>query len=727
MELQQQRGIVAGLLFTAGVFSGIGASGGYNLNFNPITEYCLPDTQCQRRDFVDSRIFQSFQEQAARRAEELHKRRLARQNAQKHRRKHQNLPFYGSGLQSELTHLGESAQESWESFAYGTGLNAQKAKHIFSSASTKRFLDVTALARYRGWQLQLWKQRDGNATLRRVLAALCGMSFFGAYWVLQLLEEGQPKLDMEAVIDLDFHEKQYREQKQGAFNLFLEGMAWNLAEAELVLKETFTGLTRRQIARLDAQITNPHLLPSDQEKKTGETTSDPEQPALTGQSLDDITSPKNKVNSSQQRPAPKKAGQHRTIDPVKETWDFIRKWEGGWIVLLLESPVLIWGGQGSFKSYFAAYLALLRYFLKGHTLEIADPHLSLNQRKAWKALLELGIPAVGYKKDYAAVAQRIHSYLRRVDEAEDDKEWYTTIFDEVTQYALKKPTKVLAPELILSCISDARKGKEAPILISHNNTQALLGGVEGAKKALEEGLIQLHLFNTRDTETGEFKPQFRGEITGLTDDSMDFSRITIYPDKMHPEYLLQLFSGADDSTETEEQTLVEPAPESPSKTESGREDEPEDLWQEAIKRLKRSLDASHPSEEPSKTLSEDAEIPTETPEPTSDSENLSESTGGMEPVPPKDSLEVWTFRKVRQVFPEMNPEKVFDRIAESAKLGAKPSDMIREILKCREGREHPTRSYSRHGKTLFRWLIENFDDGTIAKEPRIKEFLHTPE
>ncbi|MBW4501973.1 MAG: hypothetical protein KME57_20975 [Scytonema hyalinum WJT4-NPBG1] len=592
MELQQQRGIAAGILFTAGVFFGIGASGGFNLNFNPITEYCLPDTECRRRDFVDSRIFQSFQEQAARRAEELEQRRLARHNARTRRRQHQDQLLYGEELQSGLTRLSEDAEDSWESFAYGAGLTAEKAKHIFSSASTKRFLDVTAEARYRGWQLQLWQQQDGYATLRRVLAALSGVSFLGAYWLLHLLEDGQPRLDREATIDLEFHEKQYREQKQGAFNLFLEGMAWNLAEAELVLKETFTGLTRRQIARLEAQIENPRLLSADHEKEGGQG-SDHNQPALTGQTLDDLTSPKNKVNPTQQRPPTRNTGQHGTADPVKETWDFIRNWERGWIVLLLESPVLIWGGQGSFKSYFAAYLALLRYFLKGHTLEIADPHLSLNQRKAWKALLELGIPAVGHKKDYAAVAQQIQSYLRRVDEADDEKAWYTTIFDEVTQYSLKKPTKTLAPELILSCISDARKGKEAPILVSHNNTQALLGGVEGAKKALSEGLIQVHLFNTRDTETGEFKPQFRGEITGLTDDSMDFSRISIYPQKMHPEYLLQLFSGADDSADrAEEQT----EPESPSVTPAPENrEEPVDLWQKAIDHLTRSWNAAPPT------------------------------------------------------------------------------------------------------------------------------------
>jgi hypothetical protein len=570
MERQQQGILTAGILSAAGIAATIGAAGGYGLNFNAQTQYCLPKTDCRATDRVDSRVFTNFQQEAAKREAELQ----ARRKTHRQRRLPQNWT-------ANFARMEDDTHESWEQFSYGIGLSTEKAKNLFGSASTRRFLDNTAEARYRGWQLQVYRQHDGHAGWRRLLAAISGISFFGALWLLQVLEDEQPRLDIEAAIDTEFHEKAYRQQKQSAFSLWLEGLSWNMAEAELVLKETFTGMTRRQLARLEGQIDNPQLSAATSEEPYHDT----DQPALTGQSLDEITSPKNKVNPAHNRPVMHGTVQHGAKDPVKETWEFIRNWEGGWIILLLESPVLIWGGQGSFKSYFAAYLALLRYFLKGHTLEIADPHLSLNKNEAWKALLQLGIPAVGEKRDYGAVARRIQEYFRRLDAADDDKAWHTAIFDEVTQYALKKPTKAQAPELILSCISDARKGKEGTILISHNKTQALLGGVEGAKKSLEEGLIQLHLFNTRDRQTGKFTPQFRGEINGLTDDSMDFSHITIDPHRMHPEYLLKLFTSGTDSDpgldEGHDNGVGQGEPQ-PTASDS---DEPQNLWHKAIARL----------------------------------------------------------------------------------------------------------------------------------------------
>lgn len=109
-----------------------------------------------------------------------------------------------------------------------------------------------------------------------------------------------------------------------------------------------------------------------------------------------------------------------------------------------------------------------------------------------------------------------------------------------------------------------------------------------------------------------------------------------------------------------------------------------------------------------------------------ESESLS---GGLESLSDKGSGEIvrftWTVRGFGQMYPGMAPEQLFESVSEAAKQGQKPRDIIRAILKCGEKKGHPTRSYSRHGKTLLLWLIDNCDDGTVAQLPQIQEFLQT--
>ena len=98
-------------------------------------------------------------------------------------------------------------------------------------------------------------------------------------------------------------------------------------------------------------------------------------------------------------------------------------------------------------------------------------------------------------------------------------------------------------------------------------------------------------------------------------------------------------------------------------------------------------------------------------------------SGKSEPLSDKVSWFVWTVRGFGQMYPGMTPEQLFLALSEAARLGQKPRDIIRSILKCGEKNDHATRSYSRHGKTLLKWLIENYDDGEISQLPKIQEFL----
>lgn len=110
----------------------------------------------------------------------------------------------------------------------------------------------------------------------------------------------------------------------------------------------------------------------------------------------------------------------------------------------------------------------------------------------------------------------------------------------------------------------------------------------------------------------------------------------------------------------------------------------------------------------------------------SDSESDNEiESDEPEPLPDKLSGFVWTVRAVSQMFPNVAPERLFSSVSDAALSGANIRHIIKSVLKCGEKYDHPTRSYTRHGKSLLKWLIENYDNGEIAQLPKIQEFLRS--
>ena len=75
---------------------------------------------------------------------------------------------------------------------------------------------------------------------------------------------------------------------------------------------------------------------------------------------------------------------------------------------------------------------------------------------------------------------------------------------------------------------------------------------------------------------------------------------------------------------------------------------------------------------------------------------------------------VWTIRKVSEFYPDTTAETLFNDIRNLVNDGVTQREIIRSVLKCGENKQHPTRSYTIHGKTLFRWLIDNFDNGELS-------------
>jgi hypothetical protein len=75
---------------------------------------------------------------------------------------------------------------------------------------------------------------------------------------------------------------------------------------------------------------------------------------------------------------------------------------------------------------------------------------------------------------------------------------------------------------------------------------------------------------------------------------------------------------------------------------------------------------------------------------------------------------VWTIRKVSEFYPDTTAETLFNDIRNLVNDGVTQREIIRSVLKCGENKQHPTRSYTVHGKTLFRWLVDNFDNGELS-------------
>lgn len=230
-----------------------------------------------------------------------------------------------------------------------------------------------------------------------------------------------------------------------------------------------------------------------------------------------------------------------------ELWQRIADHEDGWILDIMQRPILIYGAQGSSKSYFAAFIAALRIAYHGHIVEICDPHILLNRDKAWKPLIDFGCQTFGNRRvngeeegfNYLAISRRIAAFATRLRSATPSKQWHTPIFDETTQYAFEPDIKEASKTLMLKCLSDCRKSKESPILLAHSNTQLLTGGSTGTHQAKEEGLAQLHLFST--SKNGEFYPLFKGSLSGIPNENGRFveKAITLDPDWMSAEYVFE--------------------------------------------------------------------------------------------------------------------------------------------------------------------------------------------
>ena len=234
----------------------------------------------------------------------------------------------------------------------------------------------------------------------------------------------------------------------------------------------------------------------------------------------------------------------------------IEEHEGGWIGQLLQKPLLLYGDMGAFKGFFADFLALCRYHLRGHRIiSIADPHFHQNKDECWKCLVKLGVPGYGANQDYFAIGAQLEAMYTRFATRTLKDEPFTSIWDEVTNYSCEEGTMEFAKKLIRKIISDPRKANESPILIAHDNTLVALGAGEGFSKARDRGIIQLELYS--DSEN---RPLFKGLLSGIKNaegEFVDAQKVSISADWIRPEWVEKLFSVQDETFEIQSETRPE--------------------------------------------------------------------------------------------------------------------------------------------------------------------------
>ena len=232
----------------------------------------------------------------------------------------------------------------------------------------------------------------------------------------------------------------------------------------------------------------------------------------------------------------------------QQLWDLIQS-EAPWLGKLLKrKPLLVVGPQGSGKTTFVKFLAMLRSLLLGHEIKVSDPHAHNNNWfDAWEV--------VGNGYDYKEIDIALKNYFKRLKSSTVET---TSIWDEVTNYADNCRSDE-SERFLKSVLADCRKSSEYPVLLSHGETLGSLGGGKGgASKMKTEGLTTLKLLRKSDS-MGVDTPAFKGYLSGLdyVDDGKPISySVDLNPSWMNPDYLLNLFPELLTKTDTKNDTIT---------------------------------------------------------------------------------------------------------------------------------------------------------------------------
>jgi|GEM_PF-1957996 len=423
----------------------------------------------------------------------------------------------------------------------------------------------------------------------------------------------------------------------------------------------------------------------------------------------------------------------------------IEEHEGGWIGQLMHKPILIYGDMGSFKSYFAAFLALCRHYLYGHKIiSIADPHFHQNYDECWKTLVKLGVPGYGANQNFEEVGAQLNAMYDRFKVRTLKDDWLTSIFDEMTQYGFEEGTVEPASKLTRKVVGDPRKGKEAPIFIAHNDTNAAFGGGDGFSKSVNSGVIKLQL-----RSDSKYQPLFKGTISGIKDEEGECIKdlpISILPYWIRPEWVYELFNGF--SLESDNQVIsnseVDQKPDvnlslQNIETELPPQTEPE--VQSDIDKLNQAFNQSVSwdywlAESTPEQLDRSIELHRRQAQQNSDnlpdnsadnsgkelsmSDNLIKAEITPKALPRANYPVIWDAEDFARLLPNESETAVFERILELSDKYTSASKLIQIGLGFTQGRRKP-RSYSDVGKKCFQYIVMKY--GTPSLIAKFKDYL----
>ncbi|MDQ2096735.1 MAG: hypothetical protein QQW96_03710 [Tychonema bourrellyi B0820] len=383
----------------------------------------------------------------------------------------------------------------------------------------------------------------------------------------------------------------------------------------------------------------------------------------------------------------------------------INEHEGGWIGQLMQKPLLIYGDMGSYKSYFASFLALCRHYLRGHQIiSIADPHFHQNREASWKCLVSLGTSGYGANQNYFAVGEQLNAmYVRFATRTLKDKP-FTSIWDEVTGYSSEEGTIEPAKKLIRKMVGDPRKANEAPILIGHDNTLAALGGSEGFSKSRDRGIIQLELYS--DSEN---RPLFKGTLSGIKNgegEFVDAQKVSIAPEWIRPEWVYELFNQQSDPVlEPQKPPIIIPEiiPESDADKLDRILNQPisDDYWLQEMspELLDRAIEMRN----------------TQTRQ-VSESETGILEVASVDTIQDKESRDFEIQRLVAEKFPETTEKALFDSILKYSETCRSASKIIKSCLKCSHSKSDSPRSYKNVGKPVFTYLVRKYGEASLIAQ-----------
>ncbi|NJO47045.1 MAG: hypothetical protein HC835_16280 [Oscillatoriales cyanobacterium RM2_1_1] len=199
--------------------------------------------------------------------------------------------------------------------------------------------------------------------------------------------------------------------------------------------------------------------------------------------------------------------------------------------LILARPLLIWGDQCSGKTTFAAFVALLRLVLLGHSVSVSDPYAHQN---TWPLIFAVS----GAHYNYSEIDQSLAAYQQRVHFSTMA---HTSIWDQVMQYP-EFCNPRLVGQFFQGIEKDWRRSAEFPLLLTQAHRSEILGRDLSLRRHRFRQVIDIQLLSARDW-LGNLRPSMSGIITGLQATALGepIAQTIQLESWMQPEYLLTRF------------------------------------------------------------------------------------------------------------------------------------------------------------------------------------------